>query len=111
MSEPDQFGLKGLLSRLKEDMHSDFSLAYGHDLTSLGLNLNSPDPLHPLFATPFGNAQSKAAIPDFTLPAAYAVQNVPPLHTKIPSFSDETLFAIFYQNPRDIAQEVAAGEL
>lgn len=49
-------------------------------------------------------------IPEFTLPAAYTVQ-VPPLHSKMASFSDETLFVIFYQQPGDIAQEWAAAEL
>jgi hypothetical protein len=49
--------------------------------------------------------------PDFTLPAAYTVTNVPPLHSKMTSFSAETLLAIFYQFPRDILQEIAAQEL
>jgi CCR4-NOT transcription complex subunit 2 len=49
--------------------------------------------------------------PDFTLPAAYTVTNVPPLHSKMASFSAETLLAIFYQFPRDILQEIAAQEL
>lgn len=29
----------------------------------------------------------------------------------MPAFSDETLFFIFYQNPRDVVQELSAGEL
>lgn len=49
--------------------------------------------------------------PDFTLPAAYTVTNVPPLHSKMGGFSAETLLAIFYQYPRDIYQELAAQEL
>ena len=49
--------------------------------------------------------------PDFKLPAAYTVTNVPALHTKVTSFSAETLLAIFYQFPRDIMQEIAANEL
>jgi len=36
---------------------------------------------------------------------------VPPLQSRITAFSDETLFAIFYQYTRDVMQEVAAGEL
>ena len=50
-------------------------------------------------------------IPDFTLPQAYTVNNVPPLATKLESFSDETLIMIFYQHPRDILQELAAQTL
>jgi len=49
--------------------------------------------------------------PDFTLPTAYTVTNVPPLHSKMTSFSPETLLSIFYQYPRDILQEIAAQEL
>lgn len=50
-------------------------------------------------------------MPDFTLPQAYTVTNVPPLQTKIGNFSDDTLFMIFYQLPRDEAQHWAADEL
>jgi CCR4-NOT transcription complex subunit 2 len=48
---------------------------------------------------------------DFTLPTCYTVANVQPLRTRIPSFSDETLFYIFYSMPRDIMQELVAEEL
>jgi len=106
----------GLAARVDPD-HPDFSqLAVGHDLSQLGLELNRPDstPLYATFATPFGppgNQASRPAVPDFTLPAAYCVQNVPPLHTKISSMSDEALMAIFYSMPRDLAQDLAAEEL
>jgi CCR4-NOT transcription complex subunit 2 len=50
-------------------------------------------------------------VPDFALPAAYTVNNVPPLNSKMESFSDETLIMIFYQHPRDITQELAAQVL
>jgi len=39
------------------------------------------------------------------------VQNVQPLQSKVPSFSDETLLYIFYTMPRDIMQEIVAQEL
>jgi CCR4-NOT transcription complex subunit 2 len=45
------------------------------------------------------------------IPDCYDVRNVVPLQQKAASFSDETLFYIFYTMPRDIAQEVAASEL
>lgn len=113
MSEIDRFGLPGLLAMIPPDSQDHSSLAVGQDLTVLGLDLNRPDnsPLYPTFGSPFAEAGSRPVIPDFTLPAAYTVTNVPPLHTKMPSFSDETLFAIFYQYPRDILQEAAAQEL
>lgn len=48
---------------------------------------------------------------DYSLPSCYAVANIQPLQSRIPSFSDETLFYIFYSMPRDIMQELVAEEL
>jgi CCR4-NOT transcription complex subunit 2 len=48
---------------------------------------------------------------DFTIPGCYNVGNVQPLQTRITSFSDETLFYIFYSMPRDVLQELVAEEL
>lgn len=80
--------------------------------TPPGLTQPSHSPLHPTFGSPFVESTSKPVIPpSFTLPAAYTVSNVPPLHSKMSSFSAETLLAIFYQFPRDILQEIAAAEL
>ncbi|KAK5127768.1 hypothetical protein LTR85_004884 [Meristemomyces frigidus] len=100
----------------------------GQDLNSLGLDLESPEALYTTF-TPFPSSTTTSAgsllhglpstdthdrhrmIPDFTLPSAYTVTNVPPLSGRMGSFSDETLFSIFYQHPRDLLQELAGIEL
>ena len=83
-----------------------------HALHILANSASSNLPLHPTFGSPFVESNVKPVIPpDFTLPAAYTVTNVPPLHSKMTSFSAETLLAIFYQYPRDILQEIAAQEL
>ncbi|KAF1960577.1 hypothetical protein CC80DRAFT_403643 [Byssothecium circinans] len=114
MTETERYGLPGLLSMIPLESPDYSSLAVGQDLTVLGLDLSRPDnsPLHPTFGSPFVDTNAKPVIPpDFKLPAAYTVTNVPPLHTKVTSFSAETLLAIFYQFPRDIMQEVAASEL
>ena len=50
-------------------------------------------------------------IPEFTLPECYTVTNVHQVRQKLPNFSDETLFWIFYTQPKDIIQELAASEL
>ncbi|KAL3470626.1 hypothetical protein BJX99DRAFT_239124 [Aspergillus californicus] len=112
MNELDKFGLAGLL-RMIHSEHADVgSLAVGQDLMTLGLDLNQPEPLHSTFVSPF-----VAPVPgvhleqDFALPGCYTVQSVQPLQSRIPSFSDETLFYIFYSMPRDAMQEVAAEEL
>ena len=64
-----------------------------------------------MFGVPFDNQGTKPIIPEFQLPVAYTVGNVPPLESRINTFTDDTLFAIFYQYPRDLRQELAAQEL
>ena len=49
--------------------------------------------------------------PEYTLPACYTVHNTHKQEEKAPSFSDETLFFMFYTMPRDVMQEVSAIEL
>lgn len=133
MSELDRFGLAGLLRMIHSDSPDVASLAVGQDLMTLGLDLNQPEyvvavmaqklsfalltsvvrrPLHTSFASPFVASMSPVPMEqNFSLPACYNVANIQPLQTRIPSFSDETLFYIFYSMPRDIMQELAAEEL
>ncbi|PCH05835.1 NOT2/NOT3/NOT5 [Penicillium occitanis (nom. inval.)] len=112
MSELDKFGLAGLLRMIHSESPDVASLAVGQDLMTLGLDLNQPEPLHHSFASPF--VASMSAVPleqDFAIPSCYNVANVQPLQSRIPSFSDETLFYIFYSMPRDVLQELVAEEL
>jgi CCR4-NOT transcription complex subunit 2 len=116
MNPREKHGLTGLIAKLDPE-HPDYSpMIMGLDLNELGFDLNRPPstPLYPTFGTPFGppgQQESRPPIPDFTLPAAYNVTNVPPLHSKVPSMSDDCLMFIFYSAPRDVAQELAAQEL
>jgi len=129
MSELDRFGLSGLLRMIHSESPDVASLAVGQDLMTLGLDLNQPEyvfplciverktnvscrPLHTSFASPF--VSSMSAIPleqDFAVQSCYNVANIQPLQSRIPGFSDETLFYIFYSMPRDIMQELVAEEL
>jgi CCR4-NOT transcription complex subunit 2 len=131
MSELDRFGLAGLLRMIHSESPDIASLAVGQDLMTLGLDLNQAEygslrsvtdytrltrcsyrPLHTSFASPF--VSSMSAVPleqDFSLPGCYNVANIQPLQSRIPGFSDETLFFIFYSMPRDIMQELVAEEL
>ena len=111
MSEIDRYGITGLLAELRGSSPDQLSLRLGMDLSTLGLDLTRQGPLHVDWAGPFADAHTRPVVPDFKLPPAYTVQNVPPLEEKLPSFSDETLFTIFYSMPRDRAQELAANEL
>ncbi|KAJ5273207.1 hypothetical protein N7478_008332 [Penicillium angulare] len=112
MSELDRFGLAGLLRMIHSESPDVASLAVGQDLMTLGLDLNQPEPLHTSFATPFVSAMSAVPLEqDFSLPACYEVTSIQALQSRIPGFSDETLFYIFYSMPRDIMQELVAEEL
>ncbi|KAJ5363079.1 hypothetical protein N7541_003923, partial [Penicillium brevicompactum] len=112
MSELDRFGLAGLLRMIHSESPDVASLAVGQDLMTLGLDLNQAEPLHTSFASPFVSAMSAVPLEqDFSLPACYNVANIQPLQSRIPGFSDETLFYIFYSMPRDIMQELVAEEL
>ncbi|CAJ0630445.1 1788_t:CDS:2 [Entrophospora sp. SA101] len=109
----DGYGLLGLLSVIRMTDPDLNMLSLGSDLTSLGLNLNSPDPLYATFSSPWAdNNQAIGFIePEYHLPTCYNVQPPPPAPQKIKSFSDETLFYIFYSMPKDFLQEAAAYEL
>ncbi|KAG9953007.1 hypothetical protein KCU85_g1550, partial [Aureobasidium melanogenum] len=110
MTEAEKWGLPGLLAKIRSnDASSAFTM--GVDINSLGLDLDSPESLFATFSTPFADNRSRPVIPEYTLPAGYTVTNVPALGSRMNAFSDETLFFIFYQNPRDVVQELAAGEL
>lgn len=113
-SPADRFGLLGLLALIKSSDPDLSMLSMGVDLQTFGLTLNQSDPLHPSFITPWSENNMLASSriePEFTLPSCYNVQPPPPAQSKIASFSDETLFFIFYSTPRDVLQEVAAQEL
>ncbi|KAI4113547.1 MAG: hypothetical protein LQ338_008157 [Usnochroma carphineum] len=111
MAPIDRWGLAGLLATIRSDNPDVAGLAIGQDLTQLGLDLNSQEPLWPTWSGPFAEPNARPLQPDFHLPECYTVDNVHRLRDKIPSFSDETLFWIFYTQPRDLMQELAAAEL
>lgn len=114
MSEKDKYGMKGFLA-LAEGPNPTFrSLMRGQDLAALSLNMNSDQPLLPSYTGAFGTAQTHPLRPldsDYSIPDCYTVKKVAPLHTRINSFSDETLFYIFYSMPRDYIQVLVAQEL
>ncbi|KAL5202334.1 hypothetical protein ABZP36_013286 [Zizania latifolia] len=107
-----QYGLLGLVSamNLKEDDPAA-SLSLGIDLATLGLDMNSSDPLYKTFGSPWSNEPYKGEA-DYQIPACYSLEQPPtlqPLHFK--KFSLPVLFYIFYSMPRDVAQLHAAKEL
>ncbi|ORX91137.1 hypothetical protein K493DRAFT_228744 [Basidiobolus meristosporus CBS 931.73] len=107
--------MMGMLSFIKPSDQQVAHLVNGCDLTTLGLNLNSQDALYATFLTPWAGTSvidSDSRIePAYHLPPCYNAQAPPPAQLKIGSFTDETLFYIFYSMPRDVMQEAAAQEL
>jgi len=94
------------------------ALAHGMDLTSLGLNLNSAEPLYTSFTSPFAPRDvaqlrgSAAAAEDIQYPPSFNVASVvQPTVAKIPQLSDESLFYVFYTFTGDMLQAYAAAEL
>lgn len=85
------------------------AIALGMDLNTLGLYLSRNEPLYKDWAGPWSSPDGPPAVPDFALP--YGHIQVPPLRQRITTFSDDTLFMIFYQMPRDEHQILAADEL
>ncbi|PRW45154.1 putative NOT transcription complex subunit VIP2 isoform X2 [Chlorella sorokiniana] len=107
---PDRFGLLGLLSVIRMTDPDLTTLALGTDLTTLGLNLNSPEALWKTFASPWADGPGKPE-PDFKVPACY-LHSPPRLQPGYFSkFQPDTLFYIFYGMPGDEAQLFAADEL
>jgi CCR4-NOT transcription complex subunit 2 len=107
---PDRFGLLGLLSVIRMQDPDLTTLALGTDLTTLGLNLNSPDNLYKTFGSPWSDAAARAE-PEFTLPSCYLSQAPRLTPGSFTKFQEETLFYIFYSMPNDEAQVYAADEL
>ncbi|CAM0138094.1 transcriptional regulator [Umbelopsis sp. WA50703] len=114
-SAPDPYGLLGLLGVIRMTDPDLSMLALGSDLTTLGLDLNTPDSIYSTFISPWSDNQTPAGLniePEFHLPACYrSVQATPPAQQRMRTFSDEILFYVFYCLPRDVAQEAAAQEL
>eukprot|EP01095_Lingulamoeba_sp_RSL-Kostka_P005193 TRINITY_DN16536_c0_g1_i1.p1 TRINITY_DN16536_c0_g1~~TRINITY_DN16536_c0_g1_i1.p1 ORF type:complete len:556 (+),score=149.41 TRINITY_DN16536_c0_g1_i1:2-1669(+) len=105
-----KYGLLGLLNVIRMTNKDLNTLALGTDLTTLGLNLNSPECLYNTFLSPFDDSPKRD--PDFYLPRCYYIQApMQPPHMKMNLFSEETLFYTFYSTPKDSLQLYAASEL
>uniref|UniRef100_T1JMQ2 NOT2/NOT3/NOT5 C-terminal domain-containing protein n=1 Tax=Strigamia maritima TaxID=126957 RepID=T1JMQ2_STRMM len=116
----DQFGMIGLLTfiRAADTEPALVSLALGSDLTTLGLNLNSPENLYPNFGGPFSEVacrpQDIVLLTDFHVPAEYLTnvairEKLAPI--KLSRYGEDLLFYMFYTNGNDVLQLAVAAEL
>ncbi|XP_072915774.1 CCR4-NOT transcription complex subunit 2 isoform X1 [Hemitrygon akajei] len=112
----DQFGMIGLLTfiRAAETDPGMVHLALGSDLTTLGLNLNSPENLYPKFASPWASAPCRPQDIDFHVPSEYLTN----IHIrdklatiKLARYGEDLLFYLYYMNGGDVLQLLAAVEL
>uniref|UniRef100_A0A914H2Z2 NOT2/NOT3/NOT5 C-terminal domain-containing protein n=1 Tax=Globodera rostochiensis TaxID=31243 RepID=A0A914H2Z2_GLORO len=113
----DQFGMAGLLTFLRtiEGAPSIVGLALGHDLTNLGLNLNSSKRnLFQTFGGPWADFPCRiqdldAKVPDEYLTNATIRDKLP--HIKMQKLHEDVLFYLFYNCPGEVYQVAAASEL
>ncbi|XP_076311426.1 CCR4-NOT transcription complex subunit 2-like isoform X2 [Tachypleus tridentatus] len=112
----DQFGMVGLLTfiRAAESDNSLVSLALGSDLTTLGLNLNSPEKLYSNFGGPWAEQPCRPQDIDYHVPSEYLInQNIRDklASIKLNRYGEDLLFFLFYMFSGDILQLSAAAEL
>ncbi|KAE9521845.1 hypothetical protein AGLY_017757 [Aphis glycines] len=112
----DQFGIIGhLVSMRAVEYDRKFStLTYGHDLTSLGMNLNSPEYIYTTFAGPFESAPLGPHNIDFDVPPEYRVQDkikdkLAPIN--LSKYEEDLLFYLFYTHFGEVMQLSVSDEL
>ncbi|XP_048767355.2 CCR4-NOT transcription complex subunit 2-like isoform X3 [Ostrea edulis] len=113
----DQFGIAGLLTFIRaanENDHNLIALAPGIDLTTLGLNLNSPDNLYSTFQSPWVDSPCRPQDIDYHVPVEYLTNiflrdKLAPI--KLNRYGEDVLFFLFYMNGNDFIQLAAAAEL
>lgn len=59
----------------------------------------------------FDHSVQKLPLPKFNLPECYTVRNTQPIEQKVANFTEETLLFMFYANPLDKHQFLAAQQL
>ncbi|XP_071943010.1 CCR4-NOT transcription complex subunit 2-like isoform X1 [Antedon mediterranea] len=113
----DPFGMVGLLTfiRAAETDANLVQLALGSDLTTLGLNLNSPDRnLYGTFQSPWADGPCRPQDIDFHVPSEYLTN----LHIKdklapikLSRYGEDLLFYLYYTHGGEVLQLAAAAEL
>lgn len=110
VGQEDTYGLLGLLNVIRMTDPDLTTLALGTDLTTLGLNLNSPDPLWKTFVSPWADGPSKQEV-DPRIPDAFIVPSPQMTREHWYHLKPDTLFYMFYGMPGEESQIRAASEL
>ncbi|KAL3417303.1 NOT2/NOT3/NOT5 family protein [Phlyctema vagabunda] len=110
MSDIDRWGLKGL-SYMMNNYPDYAALVTGTEFANMGLDLETRDPISTQIYSLFDSEPPRPAVPAYTNPECYRVHNVATIETKLSNFNDESLLFMFYSNPNDVQQILAAQEL
>jgi CCR4-NOT transcription complex subunit 2 len=112
----DHYGMVGLLTFIRgaETDPNLVALALGSDLTTLGLNLNSPESLYSTFASPFADSPSRPQDIDYPVPQEYLIHSyirdkLAPI--RLSKYNEDLLFYLYYTSSGDLLQLLAAHEL
>lgn len=112
----DQFGMVGLVACLRaiESDPTIIPLALGHDLTTLGLNLNAVENLYQNFGGPWADSPCRPQDIDYCVPPEYLtnaniMDKLAPI--KLNRYTDDLLFYLFYNFGGEAFQLAAAAEL
>jgi CCR4-NOT transcription complex subunit 2 len=114
LTEKEKFGMKGYVVEQDNSSTAAKALLRGLDLSLLGINMGSQEPLLPTYPGPWAEANAAPLRPlssEYTIPDCYTVKKIAPLASRVTGFVDETLFFIFYTMPRDYVQMLVAQEL
>jgi hypothetical protein len=88
------YGLDGLLNVIRNPSSDIAMMVLGIDLSGLGLDLTSGEPLHLSFVSPWGDVSKRM---DQLFPSCYNLPHTPPpLQQRFAQFQDDTLFYLFY---------------
>lgn len=108
----DKFGLKGLLSTIRMENIEQSKFTIGTDLNMLGLDLLEKDKLSKKFETPWPEIIRTEVEPSFKFEQKFHTFDRTKISDeKFNSFTDETLFFIFYTKPNNYLQELASKQL
>lgn len=114
-NDMSKYGLKGITALARMEQTEQMPFVIGQDVNMLGLDLSDSGKILQVLPSPWAETSRSDVEPYFTLPKSIRDENIiprpEPCDNKIQSFSDETLFYIFYMRPRDTLQEYAAREL
>ncbi|KAH9368497.1 hypothetical protein HPB48_018703 [Haemaphysalis longicornis] len=112
----DEYGLAALLESVRvAEAHPDRpSLVLGSDLSTLGVDISSPENLYPVFGGPWGETPGRLNDTDCRIPSEYVMDQGTRTRVaavKMDRYGIDVLFFVFYTSGGDARQIQSAAEL